>query len=203
MKRFRFHIGTLLLIVLFLGIGLAALRESTDLWDSGLFTATLAILLFSMLLSVHRKESRRAFWIGFALFGWIYLGLVLMPSIEPRLITTKTLAFLNTKVSRSAPAGLATFDYDNDGSMDLYVVNNAQLSNLYHNNGNGTFADVTAVAGLKPTGKQGWFPNMLAGPSLTGIGTAENFVRIGHSLLALIAAIIGGLLSRRVHAATQ
>ena len=31
-------------------------------------------------------------------------------------------------------------------------------------------------------------------------GTTENFVRIGHSFHALIAAILGGLLSRVLHA---
>jgi len=198
MKRFRFHIGTLLLIILFVGIGLAALRESSDLWESGIFATTLGILLISILLAVHRREARRAFWIGFTLIGWIYLGLTFMPSIESRLVTTKALAFVKPAVHGRAPIGLATFDYD-DGSIDLYVVNDSQSPVLYHNNGNGTFADVTAVAGLKPAGKQAWFPNILAGPALTGLGTTENFVRIGHSLLALIAASVGGLLSRRLH----
>ena len=35
---------------------------------------------------------------GFALFGWAYLGLSLVPSIESRLITTKALAYLDSKV---------------------------------------------------------------------------------------------------------
>ena len=43
-------------------------------------------------------EARRAFWIGFALFGWSYLGLSLVPSIESRLMTTKALAYLDSKV---------------------------------------------------------------------------------------------------------
>ena len=31
------------------------------------------------------------------------------------------------------------------------------------------------------------------------VGTTENFMRIGHSLLALIVAFAGGRLSRRLH----
>ena len=43
--------------------------------------------------------------------------------------------------------GVATGDYDNDGDTDLYVT--ALGSNtLYRNNGDGTFADVTAAAGV-------------------------------------------------------
>ena len=91
MRRIRFNIASLLVVVLLVAVGFAALRESNDLWDSGVFTLTLGVLLISILLAVHRTESRRAFWIGFALFGWIYLGLSLVPSIESRLMTTKAL----------------------------------------------------------------------------------------------------------------
>ena len=54
-------------------------------------------------------------------------------------------------------SGCAFFDYDNDGHLDLFFVNSADwpghqtkphYSALYRNNGNGTFADVTAEAGL-------------------------------------------------------
>src|SRR5271155_1533513 len=98
MRRIRFNIASLLGVILVLGVGFAALRESSDLWESGVFTLTLAALLISILLAIYRTESRRAFWIGFALFGWIYLGLSLVPPIESRLITTKTLAYLDSKV---------------------------------------------------------------------------------------------------------
>jgi enediyne biosynthesis protein E4 len=62
--------------------------------------------------------------------------------------------------------GVAIFDYDGDGRMDLFFVNGAKLSDpmppgrkpdksdprywnrLYHNNGDGTFTNVTEKAGL-------------------------------------------------------
>ena|ERR1022692_2891731 len=97
MKRIRFTIASLLCVILVLGVGFAALRESTELWESGILTVTLAALLISILLAIHRAGKRRAFWLGFALFGWIYLGLSLVPSIESRLITTKALAYLDSK----------------------------------------------------------------------------------------------------------
>ena len=48
--------------------------------------------------------------------------------------------------------GVATGDYDNDGYPDLYVTSYGH-NVLYHNNGNGTFTDVTASAGV---GAGGW-----------------------------------------------
>ena len=74
MRKLRFNIANLLAVIFILGVGFAALRESSDLWESGVFTLTLAALLISILLAAHRLESRRAFWTGFAVFGWIYLG---------------------------------------------------------------------------------------------------------------------------------
>ncbi len=55
-------------------------------------------------------------------------------------------------------SGLAWLDDDNDGWMDLYVVQSGSFppdggpraqDRLYRNNGDGTFTDVTAKAGLK------------------------------------------------------
>ncbi len=56
--------------------------------------------------------------------------------------------------------GVAVGDYDNDGFEDLYVVGYGR-SILYHNNGDGTFTDVTERAGVANLGKWGssaaWF----------------------------------------------
>jgi hypothetical protein len=98
MNRIRFNIAGLLIVVLFVAEGFAALRESTELWDSGLLTMTLMVLLCSILLAIHRHDARRAFWVGFALFGAGYLALSLIPSIESRLMTTKGLAYLDSTV---------------------------------------------------------------------------------------------------------
>src|SRR6266581_3216837 len=43
--------------------------------------------------------------------------------------------------------GVAVADYDNDGFPDLFVTNYGK-NILYHNNGDGTFTDVTAKAGV-------------------------------------------------------
>ena len=62
--------------------------------------------------------------------------------------------------------GAAVFDADADGRPDVFLVNGARLgeeappSRLFRNRGDGTFADVTAAAGLD---KRGWGQGVCAG----------------------------------------
>ncbi len=60
-------------------------------------------------------------------------------------------------------AGVALFDYDGDGYLDIYLVNGAAIpslkkespaywNRLFHNNHDGTFTDVTEKAGLAGAG---------------------------------------------------
>ena len=69
----------------------------------------------------------------------------------------------NKNQPESMPGGVALIDYDNDGLLDIYFVNAAVMpslrkespkfwNRLYHNNGDGTFTDVTEKAGVKGEG---------------------------------------------------
>jgi hypothetical protein len=80
-------------------------------------------------------------------------------------------------------AGCAWIDYDQDGLLDLYLVNSAATplytpklplrGTLYHNNGDGTFADVTARAGV---GAEGLFGMGVAVGDFNNDGYPDLFV---------------------------
>src|SRR5258708_19801944 len=50
--------------------------------------------------------------------------------------------------SSSKSLGVATFDYDQDGWLDLLVANDTQPNKLYRNQRNGTFKDVAVEAAI-------------------------------------------------------
>jgi hypothetical protein len=66
----------------------------------------------------------------------------------------------NLYIIEAMGSGIAFFDYDNDGWLDIFVLSGSRLegpppgatNRLYKNNRDGTFADVTAKAGLTRTG---------------------------------------------------
>ena len=64
-------------------------------------------------------------------------------------------------------SGCAFADYDGDGDLDIYLVNGTGPTNgrdkrtipssaLYRNNGDGTFTDVTKIAGSETEGDGVW-----------------------------------------------
>jgi hypothetical protein len=151
----------LMIFVLACGVGTAALNASTTLWESIVFSTTLTILASSILLTVQR---RRTFWLGFALFGWIYLIASLIPPVESRLLSTKGIAYLDAKTAK---------------------WQNVRVSGVAFSGNGHSLTDLEDVRIWDAqTGK----------PIPRPFGSFANFRRIGHSLLALLAGTLGGFM---------
>jgi hypothetical protein len=95
-------------------------------------------------------------------------------------------------ILESGGTGLALFDYDADGDLDLYLVSGWRLEGskvrersrnvLYRNRGDATFEDVTAAAGV---GDDGWGCGVAVGDA-DGDGDPDLFVtNLGPDVLYL------------------
>jgi len=127
-----------------------------------------------------------------ALLGWALATAALPAAAELRFVdvaeqgavTTRTWCGREEKphILESNGTGLALFDYDRDGDLDLYLVNGWRLEGnrvvekgrdaLYRNRGDGVFEEVSAAAGL---GQQGWGSGVATG-DVDGDGLTDLFI---------------------------
>ena len=189
MRRIRFSIRSLVVFILICGVGLAALKESTEWWEKGTFSVTVLCLLTSVLLAIHGAGERKAFWIGFALFGFVYLGLSLIPPAESRLISSQGLAWLRSKLPGQKPQTVVS-------SITVTGGRNPTVQTIQ--NGTLVFSSAgTTLSTLKNSRVRLWNANTGKPLGVWG-GSEENFVKIGHCLVALVLACVGGTASRRL-----
>jgi hypothetical protein len=101
---------------------------------------------------------------------WLCAAAWTAPAVSPIQFTYRRLPFTleNSETPRKyAPetmaGGVAVFDYDNDGNLDVYFANGAEMpdlkksgakywNRLFRGDGHGGFTDVTEKAGLAGTG---------------------------------------------------
>lgn len=69
----RFTIAGLMVIILAVSLGLAALRTASATWAGGLYLLTYGVLVLAIVGAICRGPSERGWWLGFALFGLAYM----------------------------------------------------------------------------------------------------------------------------------
>jgi hypothetical protein len=180
----RFNIASLIVFILLCGFAFAALKESSDIWEHGVFSVTLLALIATVLLAIHTNEARRAFWLGFALVGGCYLVFTLVPPMESRLVSSQGLSYVHSKLP-GQPAATVSFVLTTNGGGGSTSAGNQTLTLTASGN------PTTAASG---SGRVWMVSN---GNLFTRwVGSSENFVKIGHSVLALMLGWLGGVLSR-------
>ena len=171
MRSVRFSIAGLMGVVLLTAIGLAALRSPSETWAGVLLLATLAALCIALVGAICRTGAQRGGWIGFAVFGWVYLGAAFEPyELWPKLPTQSLLEWLAPRIGGiNGPFRLS----------EVWAAGRAGMGGGMRSVGGfgGGFGGGAAVVGPEP------------------------FFQIGHCLLALLAACLGALLGNRLFGA--
>src|SRR5438876_2766461 len=75
----RFTIRKLLAATAVVALGCLALLKSSDMVAAAMMGAVALMLMAGIVLAIYRLGDARAFWIGFAVFGWSYLFLCYGP----------------------------------------------------------------------------------------------------------------------------
>jgi hypothetical protein len=126
---FRFSLRQLLIVVALASVATAALAQPGYWWHATIATAVVAAAIGMLIAALVCDGVRRAFAIGWLVMAVGYLAVVFGPwtstQLAPQLLTTKAISRLEAKWLGDQPSpavfGQAVYDYDGDGSVDLWV----------------------------------------------------------------------------------
>lgn len=211
MYRPTISIRAMFCVVAFVGLACVALVRANSIWSTVMFTAALAVISLGVLAAILRRGAKQAYWIGFALFGWLYLWMAHWrsdPDVQfgsnviswrmqqdetGPLATTRLLAYFYTEwlpKIRETPAATQAPPYIGSGGYATSVPN------------------VTAggYGGMVPPGGAFGGPGAGGGgmggvvvvttpPAIVNYPAMHEFMRVGHSLLTIILAVIGGIVA--------
>jgi hypothetical protein len=83
MRLLRFTLARLMGIVFYLAFGFAALRNADELWASAAYTLAIVSVASSLVGALARSGGARTPWVGFTVFGWVYLLVVHLRPGDP------------------------------------------------------------------------------------------------------------------------
>jgi hypothetical protein len=173
-----------MLLVGFAAVAFAALRHPTETWAGVLLLATLGMLAVAVLGVINREGNRRAWWLGFVLFGSGYLALAFAPWTRPRLPMTALLVRLHARFQRfiasenalritATRAGAVRVDSELGWTLEASEIT---LS-----------GDALRISSFGTT-------------MISNTAAPRHFLDVGHCLLAWPVALVGALAARWFHA---
>jgi hypothetical protein len=201
---FQFSIRGLLVGVTITGVGIAALLRAGP-WPEALsFGAALCLLGSALLLVVYRRDERRAFWLGFSVFGWLYLAVLIYswtPSANSQAARTDPLvesSLLTTRLSHMAYNSLLP-ESKKQPHVPMMNGDGSAPMTVYYTTGDGQGLTAT---GTMPAPSDGSSSTTMISLAFTPSGALmatnpdyvpiESFTRIGHTLWLLLIAAVGG-----------
>ncbi len=209
----RFSIAKLMGLIGIIAFGIAALRAASDLWVGIVLLATLGLLAIAILGIAYRCEGKRAWWFGFALFGWGYWLVTAGPwfaqEIGTRLPTAQLLVHLHEKLQ---PQPVSPYYVIGDlvaqssgmpwtGTAESQGISPVAAPNVTTPgiSGAGTPSGTIAIT-TTPAANNSKNPGIFTVNFLLATnGNQEQFLRIGHCLFAILAAFLGGFIATLMH----
>jgi hypothetical protein len=106
MRKFRFSIGGLMVIVLAAAVGLASLKNASPAWAGAMLLLTCGILALGVGGAIYREGAERVWWLGFSIFGWGYMLLWWFLHDHPSLVLPTTGLLERLAPSLGVPPGM-------------------------------------------------------------------------------------------------
>jgi hypothetical protein len=200
LPRWTFRLLQLFLVTAAIALGLVALRSASPTWVGAMMGLALLALAGSILLIIFRRAQQRAYWIGFATFGWLYAVLLAAGwwPVDPNSDVNSPYRahnFLTQQLSS------ATYHWLYDKAFEKYFASSPYTgmggSGGYSGPYAGGAGSMYAGSGM-PVGPGMGGPAPIPGPP-PGPNESD-FVRVAHALWTLFFAAIGGCLAGWLYA---
>jgi hypothetical protein len=189
----QFSLLTLGGLVAFAAVASAALVYASELWSSTLYTAAFAWLTFAVLAAIYRDGAKRAFWVGSAVCGWIYLILLCWP--ESARLHNETMDTMEVG-SELATTRLARWTY-------IHVLPKIRERPSRPSSGGGGFGGGGGGGnfffpqfGGGGAGLSGAPAAPTAAPATRPYPFEATFIRVFHALSTWLLALVGGAIGR-------
>ncbi len=186
--RPRISIAALMGFVGIFGVGLAAFRYPSKLWGSFLISITVGALVVGTLGALFHRGLPQKFWAGYAICGWFYLLVHFGPwfreEMAPFLFTTACLDLIYPHVAAV------------EQTTAMADPTSGAVYGLAGGFGGGASTAPASTIWEHWTGIDGADSGFRLVNDF-GVTRSTPFELIGHSLLALLFAYLGGLTARR------
>ena len=183
-SAFTFSLRQLLVWMGVIAMGCVALRSASTIWVAVMLGLALLTMTAAILFAVFRQGAERAYWIGFATFGWMYLLLLYSGwSLQTNDAPETPLRPHNILTSRISSA---CYHWLYDAAFAKYF---ASFPSGRYGGGMGGMGGGFGSGGF---GSMGGSP---ARPPAPGPNEGD-FVNVAHALWTLLLAAFGGLLAQ-------
>lgn len=179
MSRIRFSLLGLVLATGAIAVACAALVRATDWMADLAWAGTLLLLTFTLLCALLLAPSRRGCWVGFSLFGWMYVVLACSPLADRPNVPSLVPLLRQAAEAMPQAKGLeaVTITVDPADPAKAYALT-ADLILLNEANSNSIEAALKYVGRAQAVGKTDFI---------------ESFIRISQALMTVLLAALGGL----------
>ena len=138
LRAFQFTLTSLFGLTVLVALACTALLNATPLWASTWFSLTVFVLLLGTLAAIFHQGSRRPFWIGFGLFGWVYLLLAFEPwadqDLTPALLSTHGIARLDSSLENEGEPVVIknVISFTTHSRIRLWTLSNPSFMQIGH-----------------------------------------------------------------------
>jgi hypothetical protein len=183
MNRFRVTIRSAMALVVFAGVGFAALRDPSVWWVGIVLACLIGLLLTACVGAMYRTGRERAFWLGIVVFG---AGYLLLAEVLSRDGTGNPVAFINRVLDtpaldpRSAPGvGAKVLAEMNGGFRPASVLQIDRTEGSYFVNYDGL-----------PAISNAWLS-----PAQIKLRDDGDYSAVGNKLVMILVALIGSVVA--------